>query len=280
MKSIAIASLKGGVGKTTTAANLGAALARRQRDGVLLVDLDPRNQLGMHVGLAADCAGLAEASVRGVRWERVLQRSLDDISCLPFGAPRDGLGGELDAIFACRATLLADGLAEPALQTHHVAVLDTPPWPSPLLDQALSLADIVIVVLMADAASFATLPAVRSLLRRRAASRAGDARAWLLMNCVDSTRLSRDVQALVAAQPELPLVEPAIHRDTGVPEAFALQRPVILASPTSQAADDFERVAAWAIEELAAESPARPAQASRGEANPITDVASAHEASR
>jgi chromosome partitioning protein len=45
-KVISIASLKGGVGKTTTSVNLASALARYHQQRVLLVDLDPQGHVG------------------------------------------------------------------------------------------------------------------------------------------------------------------------------------------------------------------------------------------
>lgn len=49
MRRIAVINQKGGVGKTTTTANLGAALAKAGRR-VLLVDLDPQGHLSLHFG--------------------------------------------------------------------------------------------------------------------------------------------------------------------------------------------------------------------------------------
>jgi chromosome partitioning protein len=47
---ISVLNQKGGVGKTTTCVNLGAALARRGQE-VLLVDMDPQANLTVHVGI-------------------------------------------------------------------------------------------------------------------------------------------------------------------------------------------------------------------------------------
>ena len=62
MKIIAIANQKGGVGKTTTAANIGALLAL-QGVKVLLIDLDPQSSLTQ--SLAADQQGRSMAEVIG-----------------------------------------------------------------------------------------------------------------------------------------------------------------------------------------------------------------------
>ena len=50
VQTIAITNQKGGVGKTTTVANLGAALAERGKN-ICLIDLDPQAHLTMHFGI-------------------------------------------------------------------------------------------------------------------------------------------------------------------------------------------------------------------------------------
>ncbi len=50
MRKIAFINQKGGVGKTTSTANVGACLALRKKK-VLLIDLDPQGNLSMHLGI-------------------------------------------------------------------------------------------------------------------------------------------------------------------------------------------------------------------------------------
>lgn len=78
---IAVCNQKGGVGKTTTAVNLGAALVEAGQN-VLLVDLDPQAAL-------TSCLGLAEVDLQRTIYDLLLDDTLPIVSALR--AVRPGL---------------------------------------------------------------------------------------------------------------------------------------------------------------------------------------------
>ena len=145
---VAIAALKGGVGKTTTAVNLAAALARFHGQRVLLLDLDPQNNVH------ATLRDVVTPGGRGISTVLAEEGPLEvmDIATptrVPglHVTPVDPALQQTEQLLSARIgkeTLLRDALE--ATRTHYdVIVIDCPPSAGNLTLNALVAADWVLI---------------------------------------------------------------------------------------------------------------------------------------
>ncbi len=162
---IAIANQKGGVAKTTTCVNLGAALAEMNRR-VLVVDMDPQGHATMASGLDKD-ADIANGC--GVLLEEVTAREAITRSSAGF----DVLPGNTDLTAA--EVKLMDALAREhrlrsALDTvrgdYDYILIDCPPSLSLLTINALTAADSVLIPMQCE---FLALDGLSKLMQTIAA---------------------------------------------------------------------------------------------------------------
>jgi len=131
MRRIAIVNQKGGVGKTTTAANLGAALARRGRK-VVLVDLDPQGNLSTHLDVEVEDEGPSSYGVLcdGEPFGGALRAtSTEGLFVVPADIDLSGAEMELAAAIG-RESILRDSIdawEEGAPETFDYIIFDCPP---------------------------------------------------------------------------------------------------------------------------------------------------------
>ncbi|MBA7496326.1 Sporulation initiation inhibitor protein Soj [subsurface metagenome] len=125
-KVIALINQKGGVGKTTTAANLGTALCQLKKR-ILLVDMDPQANLSYHL-LGAKVHDLESSiydSLTGkVELKDVLVKRKDGLEVIPSGIDLSGFEIEL-ARKTGRETLLKASLS--AARGYEYVIVDCPP---------------------------------------------------------------------------------------------------------------------------------------------------------
>ena len=159
---LAIANQKGGVGKTTTAVNLGAALARAGKR-TLIIDADPQGNAstGLGVAVAERDANLYTVLAGRTPAERAIRPTAQEgLSILPanqdLAAMEIELAGSDQRQFSFRAQL------GEAAADFDVVLIDCPPALGLLTLNSLSWADHVLVPLQAE---FFALEGLAFLLR-------------------------------------------------------------------------------------------------------------------
>jgi cellulose synthase operon protein YhjQ len=242
MPLISITSPKGGVGKTTLAANVAFEISRLG-NRVLALDIDPQNALRLHFGLAlSDRSGLMPALLAHGRWQPAVRETGYGVLVLPYGEAAPANSNERATIASDVATIsriLQDILSDSTM----TIVLDTPPGPSLALSSILPLTDVLVTVLLADAASAALIPVVeQGRFYRPAGGASWESRHGYVLNQLNPvSRLSRITGEAVRRHIADRLVG-TITRDEHVAEALASQQPIATFAPTSRAAQDIATI--------------------------------------
>ena len=268
MRRIAVINQKGGVGKTTTTANLGVALARSGLR-VLLVDLDPQGHLTLHLGveLTDGQPSVYDLLTSSTPVGEVLQRPRDRIGLIPADIDLAGAETELVSVTG-REVLLREAL-DPLKNDFDVMLIDCPPSLGVLTINALVAVNEVLIPLQAHFFALQGLSKLLdtvTLVRQRINPQL---RVGGVVMCLheSSTRLAVEVGEDLAkfietgrgsnsVWSQARIYQAVIRRNIKLAESSSFGQTVFDYAPTSHGAVDYAKLAEELLAEMGVPAPA------------------------
>lgn len=249
---ITIANQKGGVGKTTTAVSLAAALAAMPRT-VLLVDLDPQGNASSGVGKRAgsDVATVYDVLLNDVpAREAITTTNLRNLSLLP--ANIDLAGAEIELVSAFSREHKLRQALEPVRDSYDLIVVDCPPSLGLLTVNALSAADGILVPIQCEYFALEGLGALhRNAELIRTNLNPGLIMTGYILTMHDArTRLSQQVVEEVTAYFGEKVFHTRIPRTVRLAEAPSYGQPITVFDPGSRGAVAYHRLAQELVAKL------------------------------
>src|SRR5688500_9269534 len=282
MRIIALMYQKGGVGKTTTTVNLGAALAEAGKR-VCLIDLDPQAHLTINYGVdpSPDLISLYDVLVDGRGFLEAVRKVDDNIALVPGSIDLAAAEIELVSVIG-RETILKEKL-ESAQHDFDYILLDCPPSLGLLTINALAFATEVMIPMQAH---FLALQGVAKLLETvQLVGRRMNPRlkvSGIVLTMFDAqTKLTMEVvnelQSFIESANGQPLpwagariFKSRIRRNIKLAESPSFGQTIIQYEPTSNGAADYRALAREVIEMT--EPAAAPVAAPVAEVAPVAPV--------
>lgn len=239
---VAIANQKGGVGKTTTAINVGTSMAAAEKRA-LVVDMDP--QANLTSGLGIDPASLDESTIyRGLiegASAEALIRDTDLASLKVVPSERNLTGAEIELVDQPRREFRLRDFLAPIADEFDYIVIDCPPSLGLLTLNALVAADSVLIPLQCE---FFALSGVSELMSTIAKVRASfnpklEVEGIVFTMVDERTNLTAQVMQDVRQNFPGVVFDSIIPRNVRLAEAPSFGKPILLYDVRSKGAEAY-----------------------------------------
>jgi len=247
---VAIASQKGGVGKTTTAINLGACMAQADRK-VLLIDIDPQCNASSGVGVNGNelQVGTYEAIIGSVSpAESVTPTALASMDLMSAGQRLSGAEVELVGIEGWETRLR--GVVDALRSRYDYILIDGPPSLGLLTVNALVAADSVLIPLQCEYLALEGLTQLLAAVRRIQERLNPGLRIEGVLLTMFDARLNLSQQVADEARRFFAdrVYKSVIPRNVRLSEAPSFGKPIVLYDPNSTGAESYRLLAKEVIE--------------------------------
>jgi len=242
-KVIAIANQKGGVGKTTTAVNLGASLAIAERR-VLLVDLDPQGNATSGVGAKREPGAGSYAVLMGgsLASDVIRKTDLSFLDVIPSDV--DLAGAEVELVDLPDREWRLRRALEPVVGEYEFVLIDCPPSLGLLTVNALTAATSVLIPVQCEYYAMEGLSRLLETIARLQAINPTLAIEGILLTMYDprnnlSVQVASEVRTHLGGQ----VFDAIIPRNVTLAEAPSHGKPVLLYQVASRGAQVYMQLA-------------------------------------